>query len=239
MTSRTDKDDLEILKEVVTILENSLPTEILLAISKAIDPCRAHVFREACLHRIAELAGSAYEAFHKKKLITAFTLCRSIMETEALFWDFVTMLEDALRKQSISKIRKFLTKAMLGAKIQTGDVISSMTPHHVLTLVRDGMGKQIKGYFNQYEFLSEFAHPNAAGVIKAYVKLDWEKHMAYLGLNHDKIFPDLALPKLVGSLQAFIPCYDNSAKLLSQFIPLCESLLDQGKIPQPEHDLAF
>jgi hypothetical protein len=239
MAPQNDHFYLETLKDSVAVLENSLPKEIPLAISKAIDPCRAHVFREACLHRMAELAGSAYDAFHKNTLITAFTLCRSVMETEALFWEFITMLETALEKKSISKIRKFLTKAMLGVKIPTGDGTSSMTPHHVLTLVRDGMGKHIKGYFNQYEFLSEFAHPNAAGVIKAYVKLDWEKHVAYLGLNQEKISPDLALPKLVGSLQAFIQIYNNSAKLLSQFIPLCESLLDQGKIPQSEHDLAL
>jgi hypothetical protein len=230
MASENDHFYLEeALKDIVAILKNSLPREIPLAISKAIDPCRAHVLREACLHRIAELADSAYDAFRKNKLITAFTLCRSVMETEALFWEFITMLENALEKKSISKVRKFLTKAMMGAKVQTGNGISSMTPHHVLTLVRDGMGKQIKGYFNQYEFLSEFAHPNAAGVIKAYVQLDWEKHVAYLGLNQEKIFPDLALPKLVGSLQAFIQCYDNSAKLLSQFISLCESLLEQGR----------
>jgi hypothetical protein len=232
MTQKTNQDDLEALKEAVKVLENSLPKVIPLVISRAIDPCRAHVLREACLHRITELAGSACDAFHQNKLITAFTLCRSVMETEALFWEFITMLESALEKKSISKIRKFLTKAMLGAKIQSIDGASSMSPHHVLTLVRDGVGKQVKGYFNQYEFLSEFAHPNAAGVIKAYVQLDWENHVAHLGLNKEKVFPDLALPKLVGSLQAFIHCYDNSAKLLSQFIPLCESLLEEKKTPQ-------
>ncbi|HEY2810000.1 MAG TPA: hypothetical protein VGJ00_01215 [Rhabdochlamydiaceae bacterium] len=239
MAPESEQSYLKALKDSIDTLKNSLPWEIPLVISKAIDPCRAHVLREACLHRITELAGSTYDAFQKNKLITAFTLCRSVMETESLFWEFTTLLEDALKKKSVSKIRKFLTKAMLGAKIQTRDGTSSMTPHHILTLVRDGLGKQVKGYFNQYEFLSEFAHPNAAGVIKAYVQLDWEKHVAYLGLNQNKIFPDLALPTLVVSLQAFIRCYDNSAQLLSQFIPLCESLLEQGKIPQAEHDVVL
>jgi hypothetical protein len=70
MTAEDDQQYLETLKGIVTILETSLPREIPLDISKTIDPCRAHILREACLHRIAELASSACDAFCKNRLIT-------------------------------------------------------------------------------------------------------------------------------------------------------------------------
>jgi len=51
------------LKNISDTLKNSLPIEAPLLISKATDPCRAFVLREACLHKISELIESAYENF--------------------------------------------------------------------------------------------------------------------------------------------------------------------------------
>ncbi len=110
MAPESEQSYLKALKDSIDTLENSLPWEIPLVISKAIDPCRAHVLREACLHRITELAGSTYDAFQKNKLITAFTLCRSVMETESLFWEFTTLLEYALKEKICAQNSKIPNK---------------------------------------------------------------------------------------------------------------------------------
>lgn len=226
-----NKEGLEQLKNLVDILNNSLPSEVPFDFSVAIDPLRAVVFREACLHRIAEISESAYQAFGKDNLIAALILSRAIMETEALFWGFVSELEEALKSRNIEKIRKFLTGCLLGVKSPQLKLLKSpenvdliIDPTNILTLI-DKMNKKIPHYRFHYDSLSEFTHPNAAGTVDAFVSLDHEARIARLGKNRSKLVPELALPQLNAALTAFLDVYDYSAKLLEQFTPLCDELL--------------
>jgi hypothetical protein len=227
----SDKDQIGQLKNLVDILNNSLSNEIPFDFSVAIDPFRAVVVREACLHRIAEISESAYEAFSKDNLVVALILSRAVMETEALFWGFVNELEGALKSGNIEKIRKFLTGCLIGVKSPQIKLLKSpenvdliIDPINILTFI-DKMKKKITHYRLHYDSLSEFSHPNAAGTVDSYVSLDHEARVARLGKNRAKLVPELALPQLIGSLTMFLDVYDNSAKLLEQFTFLCNDLL--------------
>lgn len=231
-----NEDRLKQLKNLVEILNNSLSWEIPFDFSAAIDPLRAVVFREACLHRIAEISESAYEAFAKDNLIVALILSRAFMETEALFWGFIHELEEALKSRNIEKIRNFLTGCLIGVKSsqikllkspQNVDLIIDQT--NILTFI-DKMNKKITHYRLHYDSLSEFSHPNAAGTVDAYVFLDHEARIARLGKNRSKLVPELALPQLNGSLTIFLDIYDHSAKLLEQFTLLCNELKESSVI---------
>lgn len=236
MQSDSNTDLLVQLKTLVDILNNSLPTEIPFSLSYAIDPVRAAVFREACLYRVAELAESAYEDFLKDRLVAALILARAYMETEALFFTFAEKLENALETRDINDIQAFLTDSMLGVKDEQLKQLKNPqdpsfipNPKNILTYIRK-ISKQIPHYNLHYASLSEFSHPNAAGTVDAYVLLDYENRVARLERNRRKLCPELALPQLVGSLECFLDLYDNSAKLLQQFVPLCESLLPQKEM---------
>lgn len=228
---------LEKLKNISDTLKNSLPIEAPLLVSKAIDPCRALVLREACLHRISELVESAYEDFSKDRLISAFIVARAIMETESLFWTFLDKIEQSLKTKNIDEIRTFLSKALAGVKAtQAKKLGRTLDPVHVLKLVRDEMGKNIAHYYDHYEALSEFSHPNAAGLNESYARIDYDQLKVFFGLNKDRVHADLALPPLVGSLEAFLIKYDESAKLLEDFVSLCEMLLEnQQSSPTSKH----
>lgn len=222
---------LEQLISEIRMLQASLPNEMSLDFSKAIDPCRAAVFREACLYRISELAESAYDAFLKGRLITAFTLCRAFMETEALFWRFLDELKESLSSRTIDKIRTFLSKSLTGVKDYEIKKIKSpndpsivLDPINVLTLIQN-VGKRIHYYPLHYATLCELTHPNAAGTINAYATLNLSTNTVYFGKGKDTLTPELALPQLVVSLQAFTQLYNQSASLLEEFTLLCESLL--------------
>ncbi len=222
---------LQELKNIVDMLNNSLPKEMPFGFSISIDPPRAVVFREACLYRIAEIAESAHEAFVKDSLVVAFILSRTIMETETLFWTFVNALEVAIQTRNIGKIREFLTRCLVGVKSpQLKQFKNPMNvnliadPTNILTFI-DKRDKKVRNYRLHYDSLSEFSHPNAAGTIDAYVSLDLDAGVARFGKNRSKLIPELALPQLVGSLKVFLSDYDYSAKLLEQFVPLCDELL--------------
>lgn len=192
------------------------------------------MLREACLYRIAEIAESVYEDFVKDRLIAAFILSRAFMETETLFWTLIDKLESAIKSRKIDDIRKFLTDCLIGVKSEElkqfknpKDPNLITTPTNILTLI-EKMGKKIRYYPLHYASLSEFSHPNTAGTVDAYVLLDHDARMARFGNNRTKLTPELALPQLVGSLQGFLSGYDYSAKLLEQFVPLCEELLTRA-----------
>jgi len=228
---------IEKFKNLVDTLKNSLPTEAPLLISKAIDPSRALILREACLHRICELAESAYEDFAKDRLVAAFIMARAIMETESLFWAFLDEIEQSLKNKNIDEIRAFLSKALAGVKAtQAKEMGRELDPLHVLKLVRDKMGKKITHYYNQYEALSEFSHPNAAGLNETYARIDWDQQKVFFGINKERVHANLALPPLVGSIEAFLYKYDESAKLLEEFVNLCEVLLENQPSQEPIKD---
>ncbi len=111
---KPDTDFLIQELSLVDTLNGSLSKEMPLDFSLSIDPPRSVALREACLHRTAEIAESAYEAFVKERLVVAFILSRSFMETEALFWAFVEELDNAIQTRKIDKIRQFLSKSLVG-----------------------------------------------------------------------------------------------------------------------------
>lgn len=223
---------LEKLRLKIEMFKSCLPKQTPILFCKSVDPSRAMIFREACLHRITELCESAYDAFAKNRLITAFILCRAFMETETLFWSFIDILKNSLETRKTDKIRNFLSKCLVGIraeeikKFRNPEEFNEVPhPINVLTLIKEKMVKKIKHYPLHYASLCEFTHPNAAGTVDAYVAYDWKENTATFGINTDKLKAEQALPHLVASLEAFICLYNESAAQLEAFIELCESLV--------------
>ena len=113
---KTSKELLNDLQDIVNILKSSLLKEAPIFISKSIDPARALHLREACFHRITELAESACDAFRNGNNVVGYLLARAIMETFALFWYFLDEVRDALKDEDIVDLRAVLTRMMAGAK---------------------------------------------------------------------------------------------------------------------------
>ena len=74
-------------------------------------------------------------------------------------------------------------------------------------------------------YRNEFSHPNAAGLNKSYARINYDQLKVFFGINKDRVHANLALPALVGSLEAFLIKYDEPAKLMEDFLSLCETLL--------------
>lgn len=226
-----EKSKNELLTEIRVIVETlkaSLPTKALLGCSKAIDPSRALHLREACFHRITELAESAYDAFVKENYVSGYLLSRAVMETMALFWYFCDQVAESIKTQDLDHIRDVLSKALTGAKAaKAKEAGCSLDSVHILNLIRH-VAKQVPPFADHYDFLSEVAHPNAAGLIKAFVQIDWDQRMVYFGKEQGKLesLLEFDLEALAINLKVFIDLYDKSAELLEKFQELCEARLD-------------
>lgn len=62
-----------------------------------------------------------------------------------------------------------------------------------------------------YDFLCEVAHPNTLGLIKAYVKNDWESGVSYFGKEQGQLGSHLEsdLQNFMALLEAFMSLYSE------------------------------
>ena len=225
------------LKNVVDTLKGSLPKEAPLFFSSHIDPVRALHLREACIHRITELAGSACDEFKKGNLVSGYVLTRAVMETFALFWYFIDKLRDALKDGAVKELREILTRMLLGVKpVEKQEKLKKvfeevgeespkqLSPIHVAKLL-EYIKKKLPPYGELYDYLSEVTHPNAMGLKKAYIRYDWDKKMAYFGKERGQFGSHLGLDleAFIIWLEGFIGLYNESAELLAKFQGLCNA----------------
>jgi hypothetical protein len=235
---KTVKELLDDLQSVVDLLKASLPKQAPLVFSTSIDPLRALHLREACMHRITELVESACKAFNQGNNVSGYILARAIFETFALFWYFIDAVKKGLQYRDIEELRKILTRMLIGSKAEPskenvrrafreeGEGIAEgrLEPIHVATLI-DHVKKQIPPFEDHYNFLCEIAHPNAMGLIRAYVKNDWDKQVTHFGKEHGSFGGHLEsdLGALVISLESFIELYKESAGVLGCICQVLEN----------------
>jgi cation transport protein ChaC len=181
-------------------------------------PMKAMLYREALIWRMAELSRSALENLEKENLCAAVILIRAAVETTAGLWYLRTKLDDAVTNQSKGDIDDFLMKLLMGSKT----VPELPQAINVLTFV-DRVNKGIEGFREQYDNLSEFAHPNWAGTSLLYSKADPKN----LWTDFSKNIRGLDSTKQAGALNLsvalmiFEKTYRRVGDLMPAFVELC------------------
>lgn len=205
---------IQALEERIKTLKNSFPENLPINSFKEINLLRSVWLRESIFHRITELAESAYESCIKDKLISAIILTRAIMETEAFFDFFSDKLEGATDSKN-TDLNDFLTIAFRGVHKDTAKELGRESAPNTLKYI-DNMDKKIPFYRKQFEFLSEFSHPNSAGVSRSFSKIDHENQKIIFGANREKLDINFVIKQLITSLDWFMLEYDRSAELLEK-----------------------
>jgi hypothetical protein len=102
------------------------------------------------------------------------------------------------------------------------------TAINVLTFV-DEMNKSIAGFREQYDKLSEFAHPNWAGTTGLYSMPNKEEFCTDFGsgLNHCAAVQIIGAITLNLCLMAFVDAYNSIADMMPEFVRICESELQK------------
>jgi hypothetical protein len=224
------------IRKNLELLEPSLPKRVdgwaLSQMSKL--PFKVLGYREALAWRMAELGRAAFEEFEKDRLAAAIVLTRAAVETSAALWYLCGKVEASVESAEVGDIDDYLMKMNMGIATDpptdpnTGEAVTPrpIRIHNFL----DRVEKDISGFNRQYGYLSEYSHPNWAGTVYLYSKLDKENGVADFGQNIRK--PDGTKVTGVGNLSVallmFQRSYNRVADLVPEFTELCEERLKKA-----------
>jgi cation transport regulator ChaC len=183
-------------------------------------PFKVLLYRDALIWRMAELSHGAFENLESDKLGSAILLTRAAVETSAALWYLWGKLNDAVQAKTVGDIDEDLMKLVMGSKTNP-DLPQAI---NVLTFV-DRTDKDIEGFREQYDHLSEFAHPNWAGTTLLYSRPDPQTLRADFGSNirGDRGTKQIGAINLNVALMIFERNYKLIADLMPSFVALCES----------------
>jgi hypothetical protein len=215
---------LKKLAEIIKELDGNTPRELPMQLFGDLLLIQSCILRESIFLRIKELAKSAYDDCLNDRLIAAILIARGVMETEALFAKFVSEIECGIKDNDFDGLKVFLLDVLQGARSEIATKqFKRRKSIHIHECIKY-MDKKVPGYRHQYEFLSEFAHPNSAGLNKIYSRLDQKSQRLFFENKRDKIDIDFVIKQMVISLEHFIYIYDKSAEYLEQWMALSTTI---------------
>jgi len=203
-------------------LESSLAAQLdAMAVSRTAKlKFKALLYRETLARRMAGLCRVAIRTFRGHELASAMLLTRAAVETSAALWYASAKLDATLESRTVADLDIYLMRLAMGSK---ADRDITPEPVNVLTFV-DRVDKDVQGFRQQYDRLSEFAHPNWAGTTLLYSKSDAANRRTYFGSNirGDESTKMIGLTNLNVALMAFDRSYKRVSDLMPAFITLCE-----------------
>ena len=121
--------------------------------------------------RIVDLSKVVFLLFNRKKHLAVIILVRSIMETGSIMVWLSKQVENFTDRSSGAELNKFLMKYLFGSKTFAKE--NPINPYNILKAI-DIVDKEVKGFRNVYDILSEYLHPNYSGTMNSYSKQDVE-----------------------------------------------------------------
>lgn len=219
------KELLEEIRNRLSDIEACLPDKIdILAVSpRSKLPFKALTYRETLIWRMAELSRSAYEAFVNNNLASAILLTRGAVETCAALWYLRNKVSAVVQAGSLGDIDTYLMRLIAGTRIDQ----EMPQAINVLNFV-DSVEKDLEGFRQQYDILSEIAHPNWSGTAGLYSKIDQENFRVDYGSNpRERVAPKhIGVINLSVALGLFEHTYNDFEKDYPAFVRLCEAALD-------------
>ena len=168
-----------------------------------IDLVRVTLLRESIFKRMCELAKGAQDECLKDRKVSAILLARGLMETEAFFSYFLNKIKLRVENNKSNELNEFLTIALLGARSPMAvEEFKRPKAINVLTCI-DFVDKSIPQYRAQYDFLSEFSHPNSAGLNLMYCKIDKENAEAIFNDTTEMLDVDFIINQVGASVERF------------------------------------
>jgi hypothetical protein len=195
------KDDLKEAEGFLRQLSDSLPDQVDPALKYLPTQTRFHAvcLRDVLSHRIKDLGIKAIALYESEQFVPAFLITRAIMETVALLYHLHKKITSAIENKDAIELNDWLVNAIFGSRNEDTD----MTSPNILTAL-DRMGKEHLGIRVMYDQLSEFCHPNYAGVLASYSHLNDDKSIILLGPDPD---PPMTLGSIPFSISLGIACH--------------------------------
>jgi hypothetical protein len=224
----TDEDDRtptleEMLAEIqgrLKILESSLPKQIdPIGISRTKLPFKVLNYCEALIWRIAELARAALQTFEAQQFAAAIVLTRAAVETNAALWYLDEKVSTALKQKKLGDLDNCVMRLLSGTYAWE----EFPNPIRVGKFV-ERIERSVPGFQEQYNRLSEYAHPNARGTAGLYSTIDRENIFVDFGLRDRNTKPakTICIANLSVTLMLFERTYNHLSDVMRDFVKLCE-----------------
>ncbi len=184
-------------------------------------PFKVMTYREALLHRMTELSDTAIELYKAgNKAISFMLITRAAHETFSLLYVLNNKVGSVVKAESIGDFDDYIMTHTFGYRMKENDNLPTMP--NILKSI-DKVDKILDGHFRRtYETLSEYCHPNCSGVHQAYVKIDKENFLAYIGSEYTDLPQEAYMGTLYASLEMFESYYNDISKNMNDFIGVCE-----------------
>ncbi|MBI1814686.1 MAG: hypothetical protein HYR72_06900 [Deltaproteobacteria bacterium] len=228
LASLSRLDGLPALKSA-TILSQALSHSLALvadpaaALSRSKIPAKVLLLRELYAYRLAELATSACDLFRDGSVVAATVLTRSALEVVAWLFSVDRKTRKCLENDAVGTLDEFLNRLLFGSRTQGAECKA----YNVLDAI-DEIDKMIPSFRSAYDLCSEFAHPNADGVLHSYGRYDKETIIFNLDPKKHQPPVDGIVPILAGGLGFFMGTYTNMASYLAELVALCEREIDRN-----------
>ena len=180
-------------------------------------------YAQYCLHRVCDLVEGIALAWEHKKPAMAFILNRAIMENTALLYDIVRKLQKHLKDKNFQEIDDLIIGTLFASRLENPRFKATS----ILTIV-NRINKEIPGFQDVYDLLSEITHPNHDGVLGLYGKIDDDGHTCRIGteIGVTKSSINRSLLALVGHLNLLVIALDL---LNDEYKSLAELAMELGK----------
>lgn len=212
-------DSLDEARRLASALSDSLaPAVDPAAVSlTAKIPFKALLLRELLSYRVAELSTVACELFESRRNISGILQTRAALESISWLFFLDRRMKKCLKRGDLDHFATFIDRLLFGSR-------SKETKHQAYNVLDaiNAVNEEIPAFLNAYEMCSEFAHPNADGMIHSYARMDRETILFHLDTQKHQVPLDGVVPILAGGLELFIHVYNGMPDYLPQFARLCE-----------------
>ncbi len=184
-------------------------------------------YQALLLYRASELAEVACDLYAASKIVSALTITRSLMEVTAKIFVLHLQVSKIIDKNCVGDERQSVLKDLIGTRIE--ELLKDKTDiHKSRNIVSDlkRVDKEHPTFMQQYDWLSDFAHPNFMGVFHPYGKLHPETNTLQLSQKMDEATGLLGLLYLRNAEIMFCGYYDKLILLYPSFNAICEVDVD-------------
>ena len=139
ISTLSDDERLALAKQLASNIRGSLPTEVYAGsfTLKSKIPYKARSFREVLIHRLSDLADVAVDVYESNRLVPAFVVTRSVIETTAVIYWLYQKSSAFIEKGDEESFDEFLMKGMLGSKDGTTKYESYNALAEILTSINE------------------------------------------------------------------------------------------------------
>lgn len=204
------------------------------SVDRAGDLARSKVAWKLCNYRLAMiyrgtlLGEAAAELWNARNVIGSVLASRALMETGAVFRDFVEKCQGAYEKQDVPELNRIADSSTFTTKKEEWLPTGMSPATNILTSISKLDKKFVRGIARHYENLSEFCHPNYSGTFAAFAQIDYDSGRVSFskmtGFNAGMFSHVLAAGLILGVIE-------RDAKRLQELIPQVAALQFSGHRP--------